>query len=170
MSVEHEHVLYVIVDGFVCAHVYVPVRAHAYLLLRRVLLHSQSPACYMKGPGLHSSWLHPYLTEIYSEEQEDTSFLFRPSLPHTTSLLLLCLLFSCPSLFFQSLFLFIRYLLVSASFNSYRHDMGDPWHKRSIIPSDWARNRERGGAVTKTSHLIVHYLSVLLAHTYHKDG
>lgn len=146
--------------------VFICLDAHTYLLLHIVPLHSQSPVCCMMGPGLHSNWLLPYLTEIYSEEQGETSFLFRPSLPHTTSLLVS----SFPFCVFTIKFIFFPYLLVSASSNSYTHDMGDPWHKRSIILSDWAKNKEKGGAEAKTSHLIVNYLSVLLPHTYHRDG
>lgn len=78
------------IPGFLYVCVCVYRYTCTYLLLHRAPLHSQSPVCCMRDPGLHNSWLHPYLTEIYSEEREDTSFLFGLGLSHTffSSLLL----------------------------------------------------------------------------------
>lgn len=98
----------------------VPTCTQAYLLLHRARLHSQSPVCCMRDPSPHNSWLLPCLTKICSETQ-DTSFLFEIGLPH----------FPLSSHFtVKSLFSLFPYQLVCTSSNSYRHDKGDPWHKR----------------------------------------
>lgn len=103
----------------VCMCVYVATCTRTYLLLHRALLHSQSPACCMRDLGLHSSWLHPCLTEIYSEEQEDTSFLFGLGLPLT--------FFSpLPPVLSSFSLSFSIFLLVCTSSNSYSHGKRDP--------------------------------------------
>lgn len=106
----------------------VSASTHTYLLLHRTPLHSQSPACCTRGPGLHNSWLLPYLTETYSE-RKDTSFFLTLG-PSSSSDQLSH--------------------LVWTSSQIYRFDRGHPWH----VWSHLIGQRTSEGAGLKASHLI----------------